>query len=88
MLENPEKKNVSCLATSFQIFPEEPAQHEAHQDELDRAAIPSPSNDIASNVSGPRCIKGELVWPRPPSDDSPPTARQASTVCVRQEECA
>ena len=29
-----------------EIFPEEPAQHEVHQDELDRAAIPIPSNDI------------------------------------------
>ena len=63
-----------------EIFPEEPAQHEAHQDELDRAAIPSPSNDIASNVLGPRCINGELVRPTPPSDDSPSTACQARTV--------
>ena len=69
-----------------EIFPEEPAQHEAHQDELDRAAIPSPSNAIASNLTGPRCINGELVRPTPPSDDSPSTACQASIVGVLQEE--
>ena len=63
-----------------EIFPEEPPEHEAHQDELDRATIPSPSNDIASHVPGPRCINGELVGPTPPSDDSPSTACQASTV--------
>ena len=44
-----------------EIFPEEPAQHEARQDELDKAAIPSPSNDIASNALGPRCMNSELV---------------------------
>ena len=65
-----------------ELVPEEPTQHEAHQDELDRAAVPSPSNDIASNVSGPRCINGELVRPAPPRDDSPSTACQASTVCA------
>ena len=65
-----------------EFLPEEPAQHEAHQDELDRAAVPSPSNDIASNVAGPRCINGELVRPTPPRDDSPSTACQASTVCA------
>ena len=43
-----------------EILPEEPAQHEAHQDELDRAAIPSSSNDIASNVSSRRCINVSL----------------------------
>ena len=56
------------------------AQHEAHQDELDRAAIPSSSN--ASNLTGPRCTNGELVRPTPPRDDSPSTACQASTVCA------
>ena len=61
-------------------LPEEAPQHEAHQDELDRAAIPSPSNAIASNLAGPRCINGELVRPTPPSDDSSSTACQASVV--------
>ena len=65
-----------------EIFPEEPAQQVARQDELDRAAFPSPSNDIASNLSGPRCVFGELVRPTPPRDDSPSTACQASTVCA------
>ena len=39
--------------------PEEPAQQEAHQDELDRASIPSPSIAIAANLTGPRCVNGE-----------------------------
>ena len=65
-----------------EIFPEEPPQHEAHQDELDRASIPSASNAIASNLTGPRCINGELARPTPPSDDSPSTAFQASTACA------
>ena len=44
----------------------------AHQDELHIAAPPSPSNGSASNLSGPRCINGQLVRPEPPSDDAPP----------------
>ena len=61
-----------------EIFPEQPAQHETHQDELDRAAVPSPSNDNASNLSGPRCVNGELVRPTPPRGGSPSTACQPS----------
>ena len=67
-------------AAHVEPLQDDAAQHEAHQDELDRAAVPSPSN--ASNLAGPRCINGELVRPTPPRDDSPSTACQASTVCA------
>ena len=60
--------------------PEDPSQHEAHQDELDRASIPIMSNDMSSSLEGPRCVNGELVRPTPPRDDAPSTACQASTV--------
>ena len=63
-------------------LPEVPSQHEARQDELDSASIPSVPNSIASNLAGPRCINGQLVRPTPPSDDCPSTACQASTVCA------
>ena len=43
-------------------------QETARQDELDIATAPSPSNGCASNVSGPRCINGQLVRPEPPND--------------------
>ena len=69
-------------AAQEEPFQDESAQHEAHQDELDRAAVPSPSSANASNLTGPRCINGELVRPTPPRDDSPSTACQASTVCA------
>ena len=52
----------------------------AHQDELDIAAAPNPSSGSASNVSGPRCISGQLVRPEPPSDDAPSTACNSSSV--------
>ena len=51
-----------------------------HQDELDIAAGPSPSSGNASNVSGPRCVNGQLVRPEPPRDDSLSTACNASSV--------
>ena len=38
--------------------------------------LPAESNLV------PRCINGELARPTPPSDDSPSTACQASTVCA------
>ena len=50
----------------------------ARQDELENAAAPSPSSASASNLTGPRCINGELVRPTPPRDDSPSTVCQAS----------
>ena len=59
-----------------------PAECEAHQDELYNASSPSVSNSMASNLAGPRCIDGQLVRPTPPSDASPSTACQASTVCA------
>ena len=40
---------------------------------------------MASNLASPRCINGQLVRPTPPSDDSPSTACQASTVCAPAE---
>ena len=57
-----------------------PAECEAHQDELDNASTPSVSNSMASNLAGPGCINGQFVRPTPPSDDSPSTTCQASTV--------
>ena len=61
--------------------PENPSQHEAHQDELDRASIPLVSNGMSSSLEGPRCVNGELVRPTP-RDDAPSTACQASTACA------
>ena len=56
-------------------------EHEmAHQDGLDIATAPSPSHGRASNVSGPRCINGQLLRPEPPSDDAPSTACNSSSV--------
>ena len=51
-----------------------PAECEAHQDELDNAAMLNASNSMASNLDAPRCINGQRVRPTPPSDDSPSTA--------------
>ena len=59
--------------------PEMPAWQEAHQDELDSASVTSVSNSLASHLTGPRCVNGQLARPTPPSDDSPSTACQAST---------
>ena len=86
MLENPEKKNVSCLATCFQVrrrLQRDPSQHEARQDELDRASFPLMSNSMPSSPEGPRCVNGELVRPTPPRDNAPSTAWQASTARAR-----
>ena len=61
-------------------FQVDPVHDMAHQDELDIAALPSPSSASVSNLDGPRCINGELVRPEPPRDDSPSTACNASSV--------
>ena len=63
-------------------FQEASAQNVAHQDELDAAAVPSHSSASVLNLTGPRCMNGELVRPSPARDDSPSTACQASTVCA------
>ena len=65
-----------------ELFGDVPPGREAHQDELDNASTLSVSNSMASNLAGPRCINGQLVRPTPPSDESPFTACQASTVCA------
>ena len=59
-----------------------PSECEARQNELDNASTPSVSNSMASNLTGPRCINGQLVRQTPPSDYSPSTACQASTACA------
>ena len=51
-----------------------------HQDELQIASVPSPSNCSCSNQTGPRCVNGQLVRPDPPRDDSPSTACNYSSV--------
>ena len=38
-----------------------------HQDELNIAAVPSPSYCSSSNVTPPRCVNGQLICPEPPS---------------------
>ena len=53
-LENSEKKNVlfgDLPAAQVEPLHDDSAQHEAHQDELDTTAVPSPSN--ASSQAGP-----------------------------------
>ena len=70
------------LTDQEEPFQDASAQNDAHQDELDAAAAPSHSNTSVLDLTGPRCVNGELARPSPPRDDSPSTACQASTVCA------
>ena len=61
-----------------------------HRDELEIAAVPSPSSASLSNLSGPRCINGQLVRPERPRDDCPSTGDASSvsaSVGVRKPPC-
>ena len=70
------------MIPSQEQTPEDPLQHEANQDELDRASIPLMSSGMSSSLEDPRCVNGELVRPTPPREDAPSSACQASTVCA------